>query len=162
MKKEHGKHMTMTTLIAKPVVKDQFWVVTDGEKKVGNVIASGSGFEVKVNGTNTVYKDQKDVKKQTKIEFQTLKSDRSKHQLPFANYPTTSKVYNSIFDIKRRLHLYTKTPKSKCYHAAGWFVMDQNGTPEVVFCPKYIFIQRYTYTGPYKSENEAKTMINNL
>ena len=154
--------MTMTTLIAKPVVKDQFWVVTDGEKKVGNVIASGSGFEVKVNGTNTVYKDQKDVKKKTRIEFQTLKTDKTKTQLPFAHYPTTTKVYNSILDIKRRLHLYTKTPKSKCYHAAGWFVMNQNGVADIVFCPKYIFIQRYDYQGPFKTEDEAKTMINSL
>lgn len=154
--------MTITTLIAKPVVKDQFWVVTDGEKKVGNVIASGTGFEVKVNGTNTVYKDQTDVKKKTKIEFQTLKTDKSKTQLPFAHYPTTAKVHNSILDIKRKLHLYTKTPKSKCYHAAGWFVINQTGTNEVVFCPKYIFIQRYNYAGPFKSETEAKTMINSI
>lgn len=153
--------MTMTTLIAKPIVKDQFWVVTDGERKVGNVIAAGSEFQVKVDGKTTVYKDQKDVKKKTKIEFQTLKTDRTKSQLPFANYPTTSKVYNSILDIKRRLHLFTKTPKSKCYHAAGWFVMNQSGTPEVIFCPKYIFIQRYDYHGPFKTENEAKLVINN-
>jgi len=37
-------------LIAKPVVKNQFWIVTDGTSKVGNVIADGSGFEVKLNG----------------------------------------------------------------------------------------------------------------
>ncbi len=161
MKKELGKIMTMTTLIAKPVVKDQFWVVTDGEKKVGNVIASGSGFEVKVNGTNSVYKDRNDLKKKTKIEFQTLKSDRSKTQLPFANYPTPNKIYNSVLDIKRKLHLFTKTPKSKCYHAASWFIIIQNGSKEVVFCPNYIFIQRYEYQGPFKSEIDANSMINN-
>ena len=37
------------TLIAKPVVKNQFWIVTDGNEKVGNVLADGSGFEVKLN-----------------------------------------------------------------------------------------------------------------
>ena len=35
------------TLIAKPVVKNQFWIVTNGKEKVGNVLADGSGFEVK-------------------------------------------------------------------------------------------------------------------
>ena len=44
-------------LIAKPVVKDQFWIVTDGNEKVGNVIADGSGFEVKLNGSKTHFKN---------------------------------------------------------------------------------------------------------
>ncbi len=152
----------MNTLIAKPVVKNQYWVVTDGEKKVGNVLANGSGFDVKLNGVNTHYKNTGDIKRKTKIEFQTLKTNKTKVELPFATYPTTPKVYNSIFDVKRRLHLYTKTPKSKCFHAAGYYIMEQNGAEEVVFCPKYIFIQRYPYHGPYKSEDEAKSMINTV
>lgn len=152
----------MTTLIAKPVVKDQYWVVTDGNKKVGNVIANGSGFEVKVNGMHAFCENKTEVKKKTSIQFQTLKTDRTATVLPFAHYPTSGKVYNSIFDIKRRLHLYTKTPKSKCYHAAGWFVLNQNGTNEVVFCPKYIFVQRYEYAGPFKTESDANSMINTL
>lgn len=152
----------MTAFIAKPIIKDQYWVVTDGEKKVGNVVADSSGFNLKINGTNTHYKDQSDIKKKAKIQFQTLKSDKTKTTLPFASYPTTNRVYNSMFDIKRRLHLYTKTQKSKCYYAAGWYVMNQIGQNEVVFCPKYIFIQRYPYSGPYKTETEANSMINSI
>ncbi len=152
----------MTTLIAKPVVKDQYWVVTDGEKKIGNVIANGSGFDLKINGNNTHYKTAGDIKKKTKIEFQTLKTNKLKAELPFAAYPTTTRVFNSIFDVKRKLHLYTKTQKSKCFYAAGWYVMDQNGENTVMFCPKYIFIQRYPYLGPFKSQDEAENEINNL
>ena len=99
------------TLTAKPIVKDQYWVVTDGDKKVGNVIAEGSGFNVKLNGTNVHYKNTSDLRRKTKIEFQTLKTNKTKIQLPFAIYPTTAKVYNSMFDVKRKLHLYTKTQK---------------------------------------------------
>jgi hypothetical protein len=150
------------TLTAKPIVKDQYWVVTDGDKKVGNVIAEGSGFNVKLNGTNVHYKNTSDLRRKTKIEFQTLKTNKTKIQLPFAIYPTTAKVYNSMFDVKRKLHLYTKTQKSKCYYAAGYYVINQNGQNQVIFCPKYIFIQRYPYIGPYKSETEANAMINSL
>lgn len=152
----------MNTLIAKPVVKNQYWVVTDGDKKVGNVIANGTGFDVRLNGVNKHYKNTNEVKRKTKIEFQTLKTNKTKIQLPFAIYPTTPKVYNSIFDIKRKLHLYTKMPKSKCYHAAGYFIINQNGENEIIFCPKYIFVQRYAYIGPFKTEEEAKNMINKL
>ena len=147
-------------LIAKPVVKNQFWIVTDGKEKVGNVIADGSGFEVKLNGNKTHFKNTNAIKKQTKIEFETIKIDKNKKELPFNEYPTTKKVFNSILDIKRKIHLFTKTQKSKCFHAAGWYILYQGVDPVVTFCPKYIFIQRYEYVGPFKTEDEAKKLIN--
>ena len=147
-------------LIAKPVVKNQFWIVTDGKEKVGNVIADGSGFEVKLNGNKTHFKNTNTIKKQTNIQFETIKVDKSKKEVPFNEYPTTKKVFNSILDIKRKIHLFTKTQKSKCFHAAGWYVLFQGEEPTVTFCPKYIFIQRYEYVGPFKTEDEAKSVIN--
>ena len=110
------------TLIAKPVVKNQFWIVTDGKEKVGNVLADGSGFEVKLNGNKSHYKNTTAIKRKTNIEFETVqKADKTKHDLPFKVYPTTNKVFNSMLDIKRKLHLFTTGTKSKCYHVAGWF-----------------------------------------
>jgi hypothetical protein len=67
-----------------------------------------------------------------------------------------------MLDVKRKMHLFTTTPKSKCYHAAGWYIIDQGNDPKVTFCPKYIFIQRYPYKGPFKTEEEAKKTINSL
>jgi len=149
-------------LIAKPVVKNQFWIVTDGKEKVGNVLANGSGFEVKLNGNKSHYKNTTAIKRKTNIQFESVeKVNKSKHDLPFKVYPTTDKVYNSMLDIKRKLHLFTTANKSKCYHAAGWFNIQQGNETETVFCPKYIFIQRYPYQGPFKTEYEAKSVINN-
>ena len=34
-------------LVAKPIIKNQYWVITDGDKKVGNVESQGTGFDVK-------------------------------------------------------------------------------------------------------------------
>lgn len=152
----------MKNLIAKPIIKDQYWVITDGNQKVGNVVAEGSGVQLIINGKSTHFDSTTELKNKTRIQFQALKSNKTKIDLPFAHYPTTSKVYNSILDVKRKLHLFTKTAKSKCYYAAGWFAINQNGTFEKVFCPKYIFIQRYEYQGPFKTETEAENVINNL
>ena len=55
--------MTNKTLIAKPVVKNQFWIVTNGTEKVGNVIADGSGFEAKLNGSKTHFKNTNSIQK---------------------------------------------------------------------------------------------------
>ena len=150
----------MTTLIAKPIIKDQYWVVTDGAKKVGNVEANQAGYSVTINGKLSQFSSTSDIRKKVKIAFEPLKSNKAKAQMPYPQYPTTPKTYNSVFDIKRKLHLYTKTRKSKCFYAAGWFAIDQNGTKQQIFCPKYIFIQRYRYTGPFKTESEAQEHIN--
>ena len=151
------------TLIAKPVVKNQFWIVTDGKEKVGNVLADGSGFEVKLNGNKSYYKTTTAIKRKTNIDFETVqKADKTKHDLPFKVYPTTGKVFNSMLDIKRKLHLFTTGTKSKCYHAAGWFVIQQGSEKTTVFCPKYIFIERYPYQGPFKTDLEMKQRLSNV
>lgn len=148
------------TLIAKPIIKDQYWVVTDGEKKVGNVVADQSGFEVKLNGNLYHYSKVDDVKKKTKIRFEPIKTISHYSQQPYPQYPTTDKIYNSMLDVKRKLHLFTKSKKSKCFHAAGWFIIDQQGSNQIEFCPKYLFIRRYPCLGPFVTEQEAKNIIN--
>lgn len=150
----------MSTLIAKPVIKNQYWIVTNGDEKVGNVIADSNGFDVKLHGNTIHFDNQNEIMKSCKIRFQPMKSNKTIAKIPYPEYPTTAKTYNNIFDIKRKLHLFTKTKKSKCYYAAGYYVMDQNGNKEVVFCPKYIFIQRYEYIGPYKTKDDAEKQIN--
>jgi len=150
----------MNVLVAKPIIKDQYWVVTDGEKKVGNVQANSAGYEVKLNGSTLQFNNTKELQKKTKISFQPVKSNKTKVEMPYPEYPTTTKTYNNIFDVKRKLHIFTKTRKSKCFHVAGWFVIDQNGQNSIIFCPKYIFIQRYAYQGPFKTEIEANNYIN--
>jgi hypothetical protein len=147
-------------LVAKPVVKDQYWIVTDGNKKVGNIIANNSGYGVHLNGTIVQFKNTSEIKNSAKIKFQPLKTNNTKAEMPYPQYPTTPRVYNSLFDIKRGLHIYTKTKKSKCYYAAGWFAIDQNGEKQILFCPKFIFIQRYSFAGPFKTKDEAAAQIN--
>jgi hypothetical protein len=151
----------MTELIAKPIIKDQYWVVTDGDKKVGNVLANSAGYEVMLNGNVLQFNNTVDIKKKIKISFQPMKSNRTRVEMPYPEYPTTEKTHNNMFDLKRKLHIFTKTSKSKCQHVAGWFVLNQNGDVQTVFCPKYIFIQRYPYQGPFKTKEEADSLLNN-
>jgi hypothetical protein len=150
----------MTELVAKPIVKNQFWIVTDGEKKVGNIEANNAGYGVRLNGTFLQFNNADELKKSTKIKFESIANTIAKPTHPYPEYPTTKRVYNSILDIQRGLHLFTKTKKSKCLHAAGYFAINQNGVNQILFCPKYIFIQRYAFKGPFKTEAEAKTVIN--
>ena len=151
---KNGENM----LIAKPIVKNQYWVVTNGKEKVGNVTATDSGFELKLQGGTSTFDSTKNLQRLTNIEFQP-DALKTKKDVSFSQYPTPAKVFNSMLDIKRKLHLFTKTTKSKCYYVAGWFLVQQGSIYEPIFCPKYIFIQRYKYSGPYKTKAEATINI---
>jgi hypothetical protein len=142
-------------LVAKPVVKDKFWVITDGKEKVGNVIAGPEGYDLKLNGSVEHFKNTAAIKKQLRIDFDNVKIEKHKSPLPFQQYPTPKRIYNSIFDIQRKIHLFTKISNSKCYYAAGWYNFPDNEELGIQFCPKYIFIQRYKYMGPYKTKDEG-------
>lgn len=141
----------MNILIAKPIVNEKFWVLTDGMNKVGNVIAGDSGFNIKINGSTSFVDSKEHIKN---IEFQRIK--KGKVKIPFDTYPTVGAIHNSVFDIRRKIHLYTKSMKSKCYHAAGWFNIKYGHSYTTELCPKYIFIQRYENNGPYHSVEDAK------
>lgn len=143
------------TLKAKPIVKNQSWIVIDGDTKVGNVISTDSGFTVKIGNKSSFFDSTKSIQRKVSIEFERPSKNKSKENLTYAVWPTTNKTYNNVFDVKRKIHIFTKSAKSRCYHAAGWFKIKMNDSWQTIFCPKYIFIQRYTYQGPYMSEEEA-------
>ncbi len=144
------------SLIAKPIRKNELWVVTDGSTKVGNVEANASGFQVKIGDQFSQFDSTRAIEKLANIEFQRPVKTARAIKPVYAIWPTTGKTFNNIFDVKRRIHVYTKEPSSKCYYAAGWFRMKLNESWQTVFCPKYIFIQRYDYQGPYMTQDEAE------
>ena len=153
--------MTDTKLIAKPILKDQFWVITDGEKKVGNITSNGSGLDVRLNDTVVTFNNKNEIKKNVRIGFApVIKTNNVRPNIPYPQYPTVGRVYNSIYDVQRGLHLYTKQKKSKCYYAAGWFSINQSDSPETILCPKFIFIQRYPFVGPFKTKQELDQELN--
>jgi hypothetical protein len=155
--------MKQMNLKAKPIVKNEFWVVTDGSKKVGNVIAEGSGFDVKIGNNIQHFDSKKQIEKKIQIEFEATPKPIKETEPLFSVYPTSkNRTYNHMYDVKRKLHLFTETPKSKCYHAAGWFAMKQSDEFTAVLCPKYIFVQRYEYMGPFKTEAEVNSSINSV
>lgn len=152
----------MTELIAKPIVKNRFWIITDGQKKVGNIEATGSGYGVNLNGNTVTFNTTADIASQVHVTFVNDARRPIAIRHPYDDIPTPSKVYNSVLDVSKGLHLFTLTAKSKCLHAAGWFVMKQEDRYEIQFCPKYIFIQRYEYHGPYKTEEEAREKLEGI
>ena len=143
---------------AKPVVDKKFWILQDQGQKVGNIESEGNKFRVLFDNHYTYYKNLASIKADfPSIHFSdpaVLKTTRpSKSQV--YDFDVGCRAYNPVFDVQRQLPIFTKTNKSRSWHAAGYFAIKQHARFEVIRNPKTIMIQRYEYHGPFQTESEA-------
>ena len=71
-------------------------------------------------------------------------------------YPISGKSYNEVWDVQRRLPIYSKTAKSKSLFCAGYYLIKINGIWLEHYCPKNITISRYKFLGPYTTKEEMR------
>jgi len=77
-------------------------------------------------------------------------------------YSTSVEPHNAMFDIQRKLPLFTKSGDSKSLYCAGYYVIRFEKGWVKSFCPKLITLQRYEYRGPFKTELEMKQVLSNV
>jgi len=78
------------------------------------------------------------------------------------NFPTSVLPYNSMYDIKRKLPLFTKSVKSKSLYCAGYYIIRFEKGWVKSFCPKLITIERYEFKGPFKTEIEMRQELSRV
>jgi len=143
-------------IIAKPVIPNQFWILKDGDHKVGNIEAGPNGFSVKIGNQIQSYKTISTIKQKVAISFEpTVKNTKDNSVNTAHGFPTNGHPYNAIFDVKHQVPLWTQEPRSKSWYAAGWYQVKQGRSWTTEFCPKLITLQRYPYRGPFHTEEQA-------
>lgn len=144
-------------IIAKPVVDKQYWILRQGDHKVGNIEAVGDEFDVKINDQVQRFKTVSMIKQRAQIEFEPVGNKPKKDPATYDvhGYSAGCRVYNPIWDVMHKLPLFTKEKKSKSWYAAGWYLVKQHRTWELVQSPKLIQLQRYPYQGPFLNKEEA-------
>jgi hypothetical protein len=143
-------------IVAKPVIPNQFWILKDGDHKVGNIEAGADGLNVKIGSQVQSYKNINILKERISIKFESVnKSATIKEKNSVHGYPTVGHPYNSIFDVKHQVPLWTRESRSKSWYAAGWYRVKQGRHWTTELCPKLITLQRYSYRGPFHTEEQA-------
>lgn len=143
-------------IIAKPVVPNQFWILKQDDRKIGNIESGPNGYSVKINNQVETYRTLNNIKRQISIDFEKI--DRKKtagYQTQAYGFETAGKPHNSMYDVKHQVPLWTRDARSKSWYAAGWYNIKQGRAWSTVFCPKLITLQRYAYQGPFHSEEQA-------
>jgi hypothetical protein len=146
------------SLVAKPVIDKQFWILQEDNNKVGNIEACADGYQVKINNQVVAqFKTIKLVERNINVHFEpVVKTQKKKVNNIIHGYPAKGRVYNPMWDVPQKLPVYTKTKKSKSWYAAGWYTVRKGRHWAPMQDPKLIVLQRYPYKGPFLTEKEAQ------
>ena len=146
------------TIVAKPVIDKQFWILQENNQKIGNIEACAGGYQVKINNQVSQFKTIRMAAQRVNIQFESSTSivDNKKTSANLVHgYPTAGRMYNPVWDVKMKLPIYTKTTKSKSWFAAGWYRVKKGRAWTVTQDPKLIVLQRYPYAGPFYTQEIA-------
>jgi hypothetical protein len=156
----------MTDLHAKPIIDDKFWIVEKDGAKFATLRKNEDNRFVLSNELGIkIYDNKESLTRQFGKDFFVAKIiQEATDSLPneVHGFSTSTNPFNAMFDIKRKLPLFTKSDDSKSLYCAGFYVIKFDKGWVKSFCPKLITLQRYEYKGPFKTELEMKQVLSNV
>jgi hypothetical protein len=156
----------MTDLHAKPIIDNKFWIVEKNGEKFATLRKSDDDRFVMSNESGIkIYDNKKSLTDQFGKNFfvvRIIKEADDSQPDEIHGFPSSTTPHNSMFDVKRKLPLFTKSEDSKSLYCAGYYVIRFDKGWVKSFCPKLITLQRYEYKGPFKTELEMKQVLSNV
>lgn len=156
----------MTDLHAKPVIQDKFWIVEKDGTKFATLRKNEDNRFVMSNEKGVrIYDNKKSLTDQFGKDFfvvKIVKEANNAQPLEVHGYPTSTDPHNAMYDIQKKLPLFTKSSDSKSLYCAGYYVIRFEKGWVKSFCPKKITLERYEYQGPFKTELEMRQRLSNV
>ena len=155
----------MSEIHAKPIIDGKFWKVEQDGEKIATLHKQENNKFILSNNDGELRFDKKE--EITKffgqdffIPFNKINISKST-QNECHGFQTRTKPYNAMYDVRRRLPLYTKNNHSKSLYCAGWYTVKFKNWV-TLYCPKLVTVEQYESHGPFKSKLEAKQFKCNI
>lgn len=153
-------------LHAKPIIEDKFWIVEKSGEKFATLRKNEDNRFILSNEMGLrVFDTKESLTKQYGKDFFVAKivKEASGAQINEVHgFPTSTCPHNPLYDVQKRLPLFTKSEDSKSHYCAGYYVIRFDKGWVKSFCPKLITLQRYEFKGPFKTEIEMKQVLSNV
>lgn len=152
---------------AKVLVPEKEWLVKNNKNKIGSISKSKKGYVFLHKGKTVKFRDLNEIQEQFGValfedSIKKIKAESDVKSYSIYEFPCSSKPYEPVYSVKEKLPLYAKSAKSKSQYCAGYYVIKFRKGWVKSFCPKLITLQRYPFHGPFKTEVEMKTTLNNV
>jgi len=156
----------MNNSTTKTLIPNKEWLLQYNNQKIGSISKDKKGYFFLKNGKQISMGDLDTVNKQFGITLpdgiQRIKDETENNIYSIYNFPCSSKPFDPIYNILQKLPLFAKSDTSKSRYCAGYYVIKFKKRWVKSFCPKLITLSRYSFYGPYKTENEMKCMLNTI
>ena len=140
----------------KPIVNQRVWIVEQDNRKIGSLIRNDFDQNITFlsGGDRIKFKnlDQFMAEYHANLSDTVTNTPSQDSIKEVMGYPTTCMPFNSMFNLKHKVPVYTKHADSKSFFCAGYYVFDKK---TVAFNPKLIKISKSSFAGPYKTLKEA-------
>lgn len=139
---------------AKAIVPNEYWVINKDNQKIGTVNKVAGEYQVTINNKRAVFPSMTVIANRLSVEFEDAPTTSEPDSMKVNGYPTDAPAFNGIFDVTKKLPLYTKEELSKSWFCAGYYLVKQGKKWKTQFCPKLITLQRYEFIGPKMSADD--------
>jgi hypothetical protein len=147
---------------AKEILKDKFWIIEEEGIRIGTLSINEDKYMFS-GPEGTKYFDSERALKKTFGKDILITQVHAKAEpvidKSVYGYPTSCIPYNSMYDVKHKLPLFTKSDKSKSLYCAGYYIVHFDKGWVKSFCPKMITVDRYESQGPFKTELEMRQAL---
>lgn len=145
-------------LTATPIVKGKYWIVEKDGEKIATIQTSPAGVTFVHNEKRERFVSINLLKAKHNITFIKGPSRKKKPEVSHevSSYPCDHVPHNALFNVSKKLPVYTKTNKSKSFFCAGYYLIRFNVGFVASYCPKLITLNRYEFRGPFHSKTEMK------
>lgn len=145
---------------AKPILNGKFWILEDKGVRIGTLTLDQDQYMFSSKNETKFFDSEKSLKK-TLGDITWNNKNRVFDEITYEvyGYPTSYKPYNPMYNVKKKIPLFTKSPKSKSVYCAGYYIIKFNVNWLKSFCPKLITLENNNYQGPFRTELEAKQAL---
>ncbi len=149
---------------AKPILKNKFWIIESDGERIGTLSKEedkrymyhcSSGTEY-FNDTKSFRSFIGDVNWD-----KTSISDDSDREKNIHGFATSSTPYNVMYNVQKKLPLFTKSKKSKSLYCAGYYIIKFDKGWVRSFCPKLATLEKYDHKGPFKTDFTMRQELSN-
>lgn len=153
---------------AKVLIPNKVWILDNQGTKLGTLNKESKGYAFFRKGVKTQLNNLAEVKanfgddifRESLNSIKTATKD-SDTKLIY-DFPCGSRPYNPVYNVRKKLPIYSKSAKSKSLYCAGYYVIQFKKGWVKSFCPKLITLDRYPFMGPFKTDAEMKSVLNQL
>ena len=144
----------MTELRAKPIVDGKFWIVEQDGEKIGTLHKKENNkFMLSSKDGSSFFGKKEELIKAFGKDFFGTKIPTTVSAIEVRDvygYPASCYPHNPMFNVQKRLPLFTKSPESKSLYCAGYYIIRFDKGWVKSFCPKLLLLNGMKVKGRLK------------